>query len=77
MIMFLFTSSQRQVKSLYTYVQFSGNHPTDCSELPTGSVSGVYTVETNKSHPYKVFCDMDTDGGGWTVRSANRISTRS
>ncbi|XP_042692020.1 angiopoietin-4 [Centrocercus urophasianus] len=42
----------------------------DCTEvLRAGNrASGVYTLHiTNMSQPRKVFCDMETDGGGWTV----------
>lgn len=42
----------------------------DCTEvLRAGSrASGVYTLHiTNLSEPRKAFCDMETDGGGWTV----------
>ncbi|XP_015737426.1 angiopoietin-4 [Coturnix japonica] len=42
----------------------------DCTEvLRAGSrTSGVYTLHiTNLSEPRKAFCDMETDGGGWTV----------
>jgi len=32
------------------------------------ATSGVYTIETPVSHKQlAVFCDMDTEGGGWTV----------
>ena len=33
------------------------------------SQSGVYTVylQANRSRATEVFCDMDTDGGGWLV----------
>ncbi|XP_071807924.1 ficolin-1-like [Asterias amurensis] len=44
--------------------------PTDCSDiLAMGvTVSGVYTVKpTDSGKPFRVFCDMETDGGGWTV----------
>ncbi|GFQ74728.1 techylectin-5A [Trichonephila clavata] len=47
--------------------------PVDCEEL-LGSgrnKSGVYTVwsrnRVTEGRPVEVFCDMDTDGGGWTV----------
>ncbi|KAK7807452.1 hypothetical protein U0070_025084, partial [Myodes glareolus] len=32
------------------------------------NASGVYTIRVaNMTRPLKVFCDMETDGGGWTV----------
>lgn len=42
----------------------------DCSELRQAGfhTSGVYTLHiANLSEPKKVFCDMEMDGGGWTV----------
>ncbi|WAR29942.1 FCN2-like protein [Mya arenaria] len=47
----------------------------DCSDLlKTGRSwpSGVYTMDTWQTQAQvDVFCDMDTDGGGWTVRIIN------
>lgn len=42
----------------------------DCSDLKQGtSGSGIYTfhMDHNGKRPVTVVCDMETDGGGWTV----------
>ena len=40
----------------------------DCSTFKDkGGKSGVYTIDPDGEQPFKVFCDMDTDKGGWTV----------
>ncbi|KAM5332178.1 ficolin-1-like isoform 2-T2 [Glossophaga mutica] len=43
--------------------------PRDCKELLTRGhvLSGWYTVYLPDCRPLVVLCDMDTDGGGWTV----------
>ncbi|XP_022097046.1 ficolin-1-like isoform X1 [Acanthaster planci] len=44
--------------------------PKDCSEAFTNgaTASGVYTVQPeDDGSPFEVYCDMETDGGGWTV----------
>lgn len=45
--------------------------PMDCIQiLKNGNKkSGIYTIYINndRSKPIEVYCDMDTDGGGWLV----------
>lgn len=44
----------------------------DCTQIKkNGNVaSGIYTIYVNsdRTKPMEVYCDMDTDGGGWVVR---------
>uniref|UniRef100_G3WK59 Tenascin-N n=1 Tax=Sarcophilus harrisii TaxID=9305 RepID=G3WK59_SARHA len=46
-------------------------HPSDCSQVQQNGDfgSGMYTIYLHGDvhQPMKVYCDMDTDGGGWIV----------
>ncbi|XP_013393283.1 uncharacterized protein LOC106161004 [Lingula anatina] len=43
-----------------------GANCTDILQAQPEAVSGVYWIST-QDQTFKVFCDMDTDGGGWTL----------
>ncbi|XP_046861130.1 fibrinogen-like protein A [Xenia sp. Carnegie-2017] len=63
---------EKQLKTLYmvneklTNISEKGK---DCADLYRKSVrhSGIYEVDTDGKGYFKVFCDMTSSGGGWTV----------
>ncbi|XP_071126770.1 fibrinogen-like protein A [Mytilus edulis] len=43
-------------------------HAKDCTELKKyNKLSGVYKISPRNSEVLKVYCDMSTDGGGWSI----------
>ncbi|XP_013376393.1 PREDICTED: tenascin-N isoform X3 [Chinchilla lanigera] len=61
----------RSVSTSLSTVDARFPHPSDCSQVQQNSnaASGLYTIYLNGdvNRPLKVYCDMDTDGGGWIV----------
>ncbi|EHA99730.1 Tenascin-N [Heterocephalus glaber] len=61
----------RSVSTSLSTVDARFPHPSDCSQIQQNSdaASGLYTIYLNGdvNRPLKVYCDMDTDGGGWIV----------
>jgi hypothetical protein len=57
----------------------NGNAAGSCKELYDNGVrtNGIYKITANgKSSPFDAYCDMEIDGGGWTLISNFRDTTK-
>lgn len=54
--------------------------PMDCVQtMKNGNKkSGIYSIYINndRDKPIEVYCDMDTDGGGWLVKTVNEVQSK-
>nr|KAF6414614.1 tenascin N [Molossus molossus] len=61
----------RSVSTTLSTVGARFPHPSDCSQVQQNSnvASGLHTIylHGDAGRPLQVYCDMDTDGGGWIV----------
>ncbi|XP_021445174.2 tenascin-N isoform X1 [Oncorhynchus mykiss] len=61
----------RVIETTFKTVGLLHPFPMDCNQIKTNGnmASGIYTIYINsdRTKPMEVYCDMDTDGGGWVV----------
>ncbi|CAC5404896.1 Fibrinogen-like protein A,Ryncolin-4,Angiopoietin-related protein 7,Angiopoietin-related protein 1,Ficolin-3,Ficolin-1-B,Techylectin-5A,Ficolin-2,Ryncolin-1,Tenascin-R,Fibrinogen-like protein 1,Angiopoietin-1,Fibrinogen C domain-containing protein 1-A,Ryncolin-3,Tenascin,Techylectin-like protein,Fibrinogen C domain-containing protein 1,Fibrinogen gamma chain,Ryncolin-2,Angiopoietin-related protein 6,Techylectin-5B,Angiopoietin-related protein 2,Angiopoietin-2,Microfibril-associated glycoprotein 4,Ficolin-1 len=57
----------RDSKRGFTCISASLYPPRDCADIPRRTGSSVYKIHPMPSIKFDVYCEMDTEEGGWTV----------